>query len=210
MFNFSSKTEVNKKFKIMDLNKQIGITKEARKEQTKIESVVLKNVIAPNTLNCDIDKETKEIYVFEITMKEQYIPECFIKELDKSIRIPTLFVVKYDGLESAYISYKNSAFKSKYYSTNWSKDMKIDLPLSVNVPKAYKFILSKFLTYLPFENETIEEYVRRNNQLIKLDYQIKKTESAIQYETQSKKKFEYNARLKEYQQSREELLKENV
>ena len=43
------------------------------------------------------------------------------------------------------------------------------------------------------------------NQLAKLDLQIGKTESAIAHETQSKKRFEYNARLKEYKEEREKL-----
>ena len=41
---------------------------------------------------------------------------------------------------------------------------------------------------------------------IKLDFQIGKTESAIAHESQSKKRFEYNARLKEYKTERERLL----
>ena len=46
------------------------------------------------------------------------------------------------------------------------------------------------------------------NQLAKLDFQISKTESAIAFSTQSKKKFEYNARLKEYKAERDQLLSE--
>ena len=47
------------------------------------------------------------------------------------------------------------------------------------------------------------------NQLAKLDFQIGKTESAIAHESQSKKRFEYNARLKEYKAEKENLLKGN-
>ena len=44
------------------------------------------------------------------------------------------------------------------------------------------------------------------NQLAKLDFQIRKTESAIAHESQSKKRFEYNSRLKEYKLSKDILL----
>ena len=70
----------------------------------------------------------------------------------------------------------------------------------------YKYILSKFLTYLPFEAEEVEDYLKRYNQLLKLDFQISKTQSAIAWESQSKKRFEYNARLKKYKEERENLL----
>ena len=36
-----------------------------------------------------------------------------------------------------------------------------------------------------------------------------KTQSAIEHESQSKRKFEYNARLKEYKEEREKLLEGN-
>ena len=78
MFNFSSKTVVNRQFKITDLYKQMSASKEARKDGTMIESVVLKNVLSPTTLYCDADKSIKEVYVFEITVKERYVPEDFI------------------------------------------------------------------------------------------------------------------------------------
>ena len=44
------------------------------------------------------------------------------------------------------------------------------------------------------------------NHLAKLDFQIGKTESAIAHESQSKKRFEYNSRLKEYKLSKDILL----
>ena len=47
MFNFSSKTVVDRKFKITDLYKQMNASKEARKDGAMIESIALKNVLSP-------------------------------------------------------------------------------------------------------------------------------------------------------------------
>ena len=210
MFKFSSKTVVDRKFKITDLYKQMSASKEARKDGTLIESVVLKNVLSPSTLYCDAEKSIKEIYVFEITVKERYVPEHFIKELDGSIKLHTLFIVKHEDYELSMLSYKLGTQKGKYWQTNWENNDDFDVPLVSDVPEMYKFILSKFLTYPPFDSETVDEYVKRHNQLAKLDFQIGKTESAIAHESQSKKRFEYNARLKEYKSEKENLLKENV
>ena len=207
MFKFSSKTVVDRKFKITDLYKQMGASKEARTDGTLIESVVLKNVLSPSTLYCDAEKSIKEIYVFEITVKERYVPEHFIKELDGSIKLHTLFIVKHEDYELSMLSYKLGTQKGKYWQTNWENSDNFDVPLVNSIPEMYKYILSKFLTYPPFESETVDEYVKRHNQLAKLDFQISKTESAIAHETQSKKRFEYNARLKEYKAERETLLK---
>ena len=59
MFKFSSKTVVDRKFKITDLYKQMSASKEARKDGTLIESVVLKNVLSPSTLYCDAENLSK-------------------------------------------------------------------------------------------------------------------------------------------------------
>lgn len=207
MLKFSSRTEVNKEFKLTDLYKQMSATKEARKEGTSISKVILKNVLSPNTLYCDADKLIKEIYVFEIIVDTQMIPETFIKELDASIKLHTLFYVRYDDVEASMISYKASTEKGKYHITNWETSRDIDVPICNSVPEFYKFILSRFYKYPPFEAESVDAYVKRNSKLSKLDFQISKTESAIAFSTQSKKKFEYNARLKEYKSEREILLR---
>ena len=210
MFQFSTRTEVNKQFKLTDLYKQMNASKEAKKEAACIEKVVLKNVLSPNTLYCEPQKCVKEVYVFEITVNTQTVPELFIKELDNSIKLHTLFVIKYDNLEIMMLSYKTATFKGKYWQTNWEQNVSYDVPLVNSVPELYKYILSKFLKYPPFESEDVDAYVKRNNALNKLDFQISKTESAIAYETQSKKRFEYNARLKQYKEEREELLGNRV
>ena len=206
MFQFSSRTEINRQFKLSDLFKQMNASKEARKDAAAIEKVVLKNVLSPTTLNCEPDKEIKEIYVFEITVSSRYVPETFIKELDNSIKLHTIFNVRDGEYELSMISYKLGSAKGKYYATNWEADPDMPVPLINSVPELYKYILSKFLKYPPFETEATGEYIKRYNQLIKLDFQINSTTIAIGRESQSKKKFEYNARLKKYKEERERLL----
>ena len=208
MFNFSTNTLINKTFKMSDLNKQIEASKECKEDEKIIESVTLKNIISPKTLNSNVDKEIKEIYIFEIIVKERYIPEIFIRELDKNIKLMTLFLIKHEDYECGVIAYKKDKFKDKYYATKWENRTNYDIPLGSSVSECYKFILSKFLEYLPFENESVDMYYKRNNQLKKLDFQIDKTQKAIRYETQSKKRFEYNDRLKEYIEERKSLLEE--
>lgn len=190
MFQFSSRTEVNKQFKLSDLFKQMNASKEARKDAAVIESIVLKNVLSPNTLYCEADKEIKEVYVFEITVSSRYVPETFIKELDNSIKLHTLFNVRDGGYELSMISYKIGSTKGKYFSTNWEVDDDYPIPPVNSVPELYKFILSKFLKCPPFESETADEYIKRYNQLIKLDFQINSTTIAIGKDSQSKRKFE--------------------
>lgn len=206
MFDFSSKTLINKQFKLTDLFRQMNASKEAKKDASAIEKIVLKNVLSPTTLNCEASKDIKEVYVFEITVSSQYVPEIFIRDLDKSIKLHTLFSVRSGEYELSLLSYKTGSMKGKYFQTNWEANPAYPVPLVNSVPELYKFILSKFLKYPPCETESVEEYIKRYNQIIKLDFQIEKTAAAIAHESQSKRKFEYNARLKDYKEEREKLL----
>lgn len=210
MFKFSTKTQIKRQYKLNDFFKQINASKDVKKDAACIEKITLTNVLSPLTLNCDADKTIKEVYVFEIIVSSRYVPELFIKELDNNIKFHTLFNIRHEDYELSMLSYKLGSFKGKYYQTNWENEDDMDVPLINNVPDLYKYILSKFLKYPPFEKENVEEYLSRYNQLTKLDFQISKTESAIAYEHQSKKRFEYNARLKTYQEERAALLKENT
>ena len=106
------------------------------------------------------------------------------------------------------ISYKASTEKGKYHITNWETSRDIDVPICNSVPEFYRFILSRFYKYPPFEAESVDVYGKRNSKLAKLDFQISKTQAAIAFSSQSKKKFEYNARLKEYIAEKEQLLSE--
>lgn len=206
MFEFSSKTRVDREFRLVDLFRQMKADKEVKKDAACIQKIVLKNVLSPTTLNCEADKEIKEIYVFEITVNSRTVPELFIKELDKSIKLHTLFNVRDGEFELSMISYKTGSAKGKYFATNWESEPDFPVPLVNSVPELYKYILSKFFKYPPFEAETVGEYLKRYNQLIKLDYQIRSTTIAIARENQSKRKFEYNARLKGYKEERERIL----
>lgn len=206
MFNFSSKTEVNKQFKLTDLYKQMNATKEVKQNALMISSITLKNVISPTTLNVKESYIMKEFYVFEIISKKREIPSIFIKELDKAIKIQTIFIIKNDEYEILYTKYKKDKI-SKYFESNWTTK-KYNLPLSVNVPDSYKYIISKTFIYPYFENETVEEYISRYLKLQKLDTSIKKLEDLVNKEIQSKKRFEYNENLKQLNKEKDNLLKE--
>lgn len=206
MFNFSSKTEVNKQFKLTDLYKQMNATKEVKQNALMISSITLKNVISPTTLNVNESSIMKEFYVFEIISKKREIPSIFIKELDKVIKIQTIFIIKNDEYELLYTKYKKDK-TSKYFESNWTTK-KYDLPLSTNVPDSYKYIISKTFIYPYFENETVEEYISRYLKLQKIDASIKKLEDLVKKKIQSKKRFEYNENLKQLIKEKDNLLKE--
>ena len=212
MFNFSTKTLVNKEFKINDILRQIKASKEVKEDSKKINKIILQNVINAKTLNLNyIEDDYKEIYVFRLLLNVDMIPELFIKELDKSINFHTYFICECDGFVSTLMAFKEinrvTKVTTKYFKHPFQNDTNIELPLINKVSDVYNVLLSYETNNYLKNTETPDEFIERVNKINKLEFQISKTEKAIIYETQPKKKFEYNERLREYKKKLSELKK---
>lgn len=211
MFNFSSKTIVNKEYKVSDFLTQIKASKEVRADAKKIKSIVFKNVISAETLNATFDKHYQNIYVIYLVLNERTVPKLFIEELDKNIEFHTYFVLEYNKETASMIAFKEIGNKvkisSNYYKSSFKEQQLVSIPMINSVKDMYTFILSHEIEILSREDESPSEYMTRVKAINRLNFQISKTEKAIIYETQPKKKFEYNERLRRYKRELEELMR---
>lgn len=211
MFNFSSKTIVNKEYKVSDFLTQIKASKEVRADAKKIKSIVFKNVISAETLNATFDKQYQNIYVIYLVLNERTVPKLFIEELDKNIEFHTYFVFEYNKETSSMIAFKEIGNKvkinSNYYISSFKEQQLVSIPMINSVKDMYTFILSHEIEILSREDESPSEYMTRVKAINRLNFQISKTEKAIIYETQPKKKFEYNERLRRYKRELDELMR---
>lgn len=71
MFNFSTKTQVNKDMKVLDVLKKIGADKEVKLDATKINKITLVNIINKNSINSLKDSKYSPIYVIQIELKKR-------------------------------------------------------------------------------------------------------------------------------------------
>jgi len=211
MFNFSSKTIINKEFKLSDILKQIHADKDVRVDAGKINKIKLSNVINASTFNSDEECVIKEIYIFELELNRKEVPALFLKELDKSIMFQTFFICRFGDEVYTQITYKVIDKKvnldNRTYSHNFHQDDEIPIPRIDNVQLAYKFLLEYEVGVPGRHSEIPDEYMQRVKEIHKLDFQIGKTEMAIVHETQPKLKFKYNANLRKYKKQKEELMK---
>ena len=68
MFDFSSKTYVNKEYKVSDFLRQINASKEIRRDAKVIQKIFFQNVINSETLNVDANSKYKDIYIIKIIL----------------------------------------------------------------------------------------------------------------------------------------------
>ncbi len=211
MFYFSSNTIVNKEYKVSDFLTQIKASKEVRADAKKIKSIVFKNVISAETLNATFDKQYQNIYVIYLVLNERTVPKLFVEELDKNIEFHTYFIFEYNKETASMIAFKEIGNKvkisSNYYISSFKEQQLVSIPMINSVKDMYTFILSHEIKILSREDESPSEYMTRVKAINRLNFQISKTEKAIIYETQPKKKFEYNERLRRYKRELDELMR---
>jgi hypothetical protein len=94
MFDLSSKTQVNRRFRFTELYKMMAAGKEVKEDAKNISVVTLANVLSKDTMNLSSDGKVKERYSFELELVNKITPSLFITALDKSINLHTVFILK--------------------------------------------------------------------------------------------------------------------
>ncbi len=202
MFDLSSKTKVNRQFRLAELYKLMAADKDVKADAKGILSVVLTNVLSQDTMNVPVGDIVNEIYIFDIELSSKSIPALFISSLDKAINLHTLFVLRFNDERMLYGCYKEKTEKGvklgKYYSTDWTKaQTPISLPLNVfSMDDIYTAIIDRLIPIAAKQNETTSDFVARYDMIRKLKFEIDKKQRQVDNERQSKKRFELNDDLK--------------
>ena len=203
MYKFSSRTEVNKKFKLSELFREIGANKKVIEDAKAVKSVALTNVLSKDTLNLDACDKVKEIYIFEIELSCSKVPQLFISVLDRHIRLHTVFRLVFDGKECYGVAYKTvgsgSVSVGKYYFTEWKdiQDHQENLPIFYSIDDVYYDIITKTVGLSKREGEAIADYLARYDEITALTKESDKLERAILAEKQPNIVFELNRQVKE-------------
>lgn len=202
MFELSTKTQVDKRFKMPELYKLIGASKEVKADAANINSVTLTNVLNRDTMNLPSVSSVKEIYIFEIELSEKTIPVLFISALDKAINFHTMFILRHNAETMLYGTYKEYGEKNikvgKYYSTEWVVERLIKLPLNVSsLDDIYTAIIDELISITARPQESTQAFVVRYDEILRLQKEIAKLQKLVDNEKQPKKRFELNDKLKQ-------------
>ena len=202
MFELSTKTQVDKRFKMTELYKLIAASKEVKADAANINSVTLTNVLNCDTMNLPFGNNVKEIYIFEIELSEKTIPVLFISALDKAINFHTVFILRHYTEAMLYGAYKEYGEKNikvgKYYSTEWVVERLIKLPLNVSsLDDIYTAIIDELISITARPQESTQAFVVRYDEILRLQKEIAKLQKLVDNEKQPKKRFELNDKLKQ-------------
>lgn len=210
MFKLPSQAYIHKEVPLRSVWSAISADKALKERSKNVQKVYIEYVFSQRTTNLSSNL-IKEIHFYRIELSDFNVPEDLILALDKKDKAQVVFVLIHDDMELNRTAPKRindaEVGKTKYASSEWRKTVDdVELPNADSLDEFYLFIYGSFNPYKPFRGELLEDYIKRSNELKKLDYQIGKTEKAIQFEKQSKKRLEYNHNLNAYKERREYLL----
>lgn len=211
MFNYSEKTKVDIKFKMLDLFKTIKADKSVKTGAGNIVSVILSNTLSPEKTNLEASENVKEIYVIDIILNSKRVPEIFVNAFNRFIEFQTLFrlhfqdEIKYIGSIKTFSDEKMKILKT--FESNWKKEEKFDFPFTTKLEKVFKEMLKYVVGYSFRQDESFENYVKRLDEIKKLKSEIDKQTRLMTAEKQPNIKMALNDKIKEMKRNLQELEK---
>ena len=209
MFRFSEKTQVNIQFKMLELFRTIKADKVVKADAGNVTRVTLSNVLSPDRTNMETSDNVKEIYLFDIELNSNKIPEKFIEALNKSINFQTLLTLRYNDKVKYIIAVKiidDEKIKIlKTFESDWQEEQLDDMPISVKLENIYKQMITKFTLY-PFRiDENFKQYVDRMSAIKKQKSEIEKQTKIMNAEKQPNIKMKLNDEIKQMKKELQEL-----
>lgn len=209
MFRFSEKTQVNIQFKMLELFRTIKADKVVKADAGNVTKVTLSNVLSPDRTNMESSDSVKEIYVFDIELNSNKVPEKFIEALNKSINFQTLLTLSYNDKVKYIIAVKiidDEKIKIlKTFESDWQEETLDEMPSSVKLENIYKQMIAK-LTLYPFRiDEDFKQYVERMSAIKKQKSEIERQTKIMNAEKQPNIKMKLNDEIKQMKKELQEL-----
>ena len=209
MFNYSEKTKVDIKFKMLDLFKTIKADKSVKTDASNVVSVVLSNTLSPERTNLEASENVKEIYVIDIILNSKRVPEIFVDAFNRFIEFQTLFRLHFQDEIKYLVAIKTFSDEKmkilKTFESNWKKEEKFDFPFTTKLEKVFKEMLKYVVGYSFRQDESFENYVKRLDEIKKLKSEIDKQIRLMTAEKQPNIKMALNDKIKEMKINLQEL-----
>ncbi len=208
MINFPTATAVHRRIPKEAFYRHLPLTKVLKERFVfDVDRIFVENSLTKDNLNLVAESEVKEILLLSLFLKKQEIDAKIIEAIAKQNPHKLIFQLIYEDNGQLAIWYR------KLYRTEWMLLVDIEL-------KTQGFSLDEiwdsFIEQIAISEKhaksaggiSIDERLAIQEQRIKLEKQIKKTEAVAWKEQQPKKRFELYQRLQVYKNRLEDLKNE--
>ena len=201
MIEFPAATAVHRRLPKEAFYKHLPLTKILKEKfVSDVDRIVVENSFTKENLNLASDAEIKEIMLLSISLKNQEFDGKVIEAIARQNPHKLVFLLSFEDQQQLAI------YHNKLYRTLWMAHDEIELKLQgYSLDEIWDSFIEQIALYEERAKQTedlsIEDRLAIQDQILKLEKQIDKTENAMWKEQQPKKKFELHTRLREYQKS---------
>lgn len=205
MIEFPAATAVHRRLPKEAFYKHLPLTKILKEKfVSDVDRIVIENSFTKENLNLASDAEIKEIILLSISLKNQELDGKVIEAIARQNPHKLVFLLSFENQQQLAV------YHNKLYRTLWMDHDEIALKLQgYSLDEIWDSFIEQIALYKERAEQTddlsIEDRLAIQDQMLKLETQINKTENAMWKEQQPKKKFELHTRLREYQQKLEDL-----
>lgn len=205
MIEFPAATAVHRRLPKEAFYKHLPLTKILKEKfVSDVDRIVVENSFTKENLNLASDAEIKEIMLLSISLKNQEFDGKVIEAIARQNPHKLVFLLSFEDQQQLAI------YHNKLYRTLWMAHDEIELKLQgYSLDEIWDSFIEQIALYEERAEEiadlSIEDRLEIQDQILKLEKQIDKTENTMWKEQQPKKKFELHARLREYQKKLEDL-----
>ena len=205
MIEFPAATAVHRRLPKEAFYKHLPLTKILKEKfVSDVDRIVVENSFTKENLNLASDAEIKEIMLLSISLKSQEFDGKVIEAIARQNPHKLVFLLSFENQQQLAV------YHNKLYRTLWMKHDEIALKLQgYSLDEIWDSFIDQIALYEERAEQTedlsIEDRLEIQDQILKLEKQIDKTENAMWKEQQPKKKFELHTRLREYQKKLEDL-----
>ena len=205
MIDFPTATAVHRRLPKEAFYKHLPLTKALKaKFVSDVERIVVENSLTKENLNLNSDSEIKEILLLSITLKKQEFDGKVIEAIARQNPHKLVFLLMFED------SRQLALYHSKLYRTQWIDASEISLkPQGFSLDEIWEAFGEQIALYDERAEKSaslsVDERLALQEQILKLEKLIARTEAAAWKEQQPKKQFELYTRLRGYKQELEDL-----
>lgn len=205
MINFPQSTVVHKRLPKEAFYKHLPLTAAVKaKFVSDVDRIQVENTLTKDNLNLGKESEIKEILLLSITLKKQDFDGKIIEAIARQNPHKLVFLLVYKDQRQLAV------YHSKLYRSAWVQEKELDIALQGSTldeiwDDLVRQIAISSEALLKKENQSIEDQLRNQDEINRLQKLIEKTEAAAWKEQQPKKRFALYTRLQEYKRQMEEI-----
>lgn len=203
MIDFPNSTVVRRRLPKEAFYKHLPLTPALKnKFVSDVDRIVVENSLTKENLNLAKNSEINEIMLLSISLKKQDFDGKIVEAIAHQNPHKLIFLLVYKDERQLAV------YHNKLYRTKWVKEDNLSLTLTGNTldeiwDDLVRQIAISSEAVLQRQDQTIEEQLKAQDEIDRLNKLIKKTEAAAWKEQQPKKRFELYLELKDYQKQLE-------